>query len=206
MPPGIDGRETAKRIRALDPEINIVIVTGFSDFSPLEISKAAGPADKIFYIAKPFEVAEIQQTAAALVALHFLLVAPWSTRWTTKPLLALLLVATASATFYMDRYSVYLDPSMLRNVLRTDRQEARELLTPALFVHLAVYAGLPLLVLWRVRLAPRRSWTPSSRSAVAISAAASSRSSASRARRAAWRNGWPNSPSRRVRSPASRRD
>ncbi len=66
MPPGIDGRETAKRIRALDPEINLVIVTGFSDFSPLEISKVAGPPDKIFYIAKPFEVAEILQTATAL--------------------------------------------------------------------------------------------------------------------------------------------
>ncbi len=66
MPPGIDGRETAKRIRALDPEINLVIVTGFSDFSPIEISKVAGPADKIFYIAKPFEVAEIVQTATAL--------------------------------------------------------------------------------------------------------------------------------------------
>ncbi|KQN29352.1 putative bifunctional diguanylate cyclase/phosphodiesterase [Sphingomonas sp. Leaf38] len=66
MPPGIDGRETARRIRALDPAINIVIVTGFSDFSPVEISKVAGPADKIFYIAKPFEVAEIVQTATAL--------------------------------------------------------------------------------------------------------------------------------------------
>ncbi len=66
MPPGIDGKETAQRIRALDPEINIVIVTGFSDFSPIEISKVAGPADKIFYIAKPFEVAEVVQTATAL--------------------------------------------------------------------------------------------------------------------------------------------
>ena len=66
MPPGIDGRETARRIRALDPEINLCIVTGFSDFSPVEISKVAGPADKIFYIAKPFEVAEIVQTATAL--------------------------------------------------------------------------------------------------------------------------------------------
>ena len=68
MPPGIDGRETARRIRAIDPAIAIVIVTGFSDFSPLEISKVAGPADKIFYIAKPFEVAEVQQTATALIA------------------------------------------------------------------------------------------------------------------------------------------
>jgi len=66
MPPGIDGRETARRIRAIDPEINLCIVTGFSDFSPIEISKVAGPADKIFYIAKPFEVAEITQTATAL--------------------------------------------------------------------------------------------------------------------------------------------
>jgi diguanylate cyclase (GGDEF)-like protein len=66
MPPGIDGKETAKRIRALDPEINLVIVTGFSDFSPIEISREAGPADKIFYIAKPFEVAEVVQTATAL--------------------------------------------------------------------------------------------------------------------------------------------
>jgi diguanylate cyclase (GGDEF)-like protein len=66
MPPGIDGKETAKRIRAIDPDINIVIVTGYSDFSPLEISRAAGPADKIFYIAKPFQVEEVVQTATAL--------------------------------------------------------------------------------------------------------------------------------------------
>ncbi|MBB5720276.1 diguanylate cyclase (GGDEF)-like protein [Stakelama sediminis] len=66
MPPGIDGKETAKRIRELDPDINLVIVTGYSDFSPLDISRAAGPADKIFYIAKPFEVEEVVQTATAL--------------------------------------------------------------------------------------------------------------------------------------------
>ncbi len=66
MPPGIDGRETARRIRALDRDINLVIVTGYSDFSPAEIGKVAGPIDKIFFIAKPFEVAEIQQTATAL--------------------------------------------------------------------------------------------------------------------------------------------
>ena len=67
MPPGIDGRETAQTHPCTRrPTINIVIVTGYSDFSPIEISKVAGPADKIFYIAKPFEVAEIQQTATAL--------------------------------------------------------------------------------------------------------------------------------------------
>lgn len=66
MPPGIDGRETARRIRRADPDVNLCIVTGYSDFSPLEITRVAGPADKIFYIAKPFEVHEVRQTATAL--------------------------------------------------------------------------------------------------------------------------------------------
>jgi len=66
MPPGIDGRETAARIRALDPDIQIVIVTGYSDFAPAEISRTAGPPDRIFYLAKPLTAEEISQTALAL--------------------------------------------------------------------------------------------------------------------------------------------
>jgi len=66
MPPGIDGKETARRIRAIDSDINLVIVTGYSDYSAFEIAKVAGPVDKIYYIAKPFEVDEVYQTARAL--------------------------------------------------------------------------------------------------------------------------------------------
>ncbi len=66
MPPGIDGRETAARIRAIDPDIQIVIVTGYSDFSPFEIARVAGPPDRLFYIAKPFQAEEVVQTAVAL--------------------------------------------------------------------------------------------------------------------------------------------
>lgn len=44
---------------------------------------------------------------------------------------------------------------MLRNVLRTDSGEARELFTPGLFRHVVVFALPPLFVLSRVRL-PRR--------------------------------------------------
>jgi glucan phosphoethanolaminetransferase (alkaline phosphatase superfamily) len=63
-----------------------------------------------------------------VLALHLLLLALLSNRWIVKPLLALLLVATAFASYYMQQYGVYLDPSMLRNVLRTDWHEAGELL------------------------------------------------------------------------------
>ncbi|MBS0254747.1 MAG: EAL domain-containing protein [Proteobacteria bacterium] len=68
MPPGIDGRETARRIRAADPDINIVIVSGYSDHSVLDIARVAGPADKLFYIAKPFAPEEVRHMARALAA------------------------------------------------------------------------------------------------------------------------------------------
>ena len=66
MPPGIDGLETARRIRALDPDVNLVIVTGYSDHKPSEISLAIGRPEKLFYLLKPFDVGELQQLATAL--------------------------------------------------------------------------------------------------------------------------------------------
>ena len=68
MPPGIDGRETARQIRLLDANINIVIVTGYSDHSPLDVAQVAGPQDKLYYLAKPFETEEIKTLANSLAA------------------------------------------------------------------------------------------------------------------------------------------
>lgn len=66
MPPGIDGKETARLIRTLDPNINIVIVSAFADNEMSEIAKVAGPAHKVFFIAKPFNAKEISQMAYSL--------------------------------------------------------------------------------------------------------------------------------------------
>jgi diguanylate cyclase (GGDEF)-like protein len=66
MPPGIDGKETARQIRQLDQGINLVMVTGYSDHRPVEVAKVAGPLSKLYYVAKPFEVEEILQLARAL--------------------------------------------------------------------------------------------------------------------------------------------
>ena len=90
-----------------------------------------------------------------VAALHFFMLALVANRWTVKPVLALLIVGTAFATHFMQSYGVYLDPSMMRNVMRTDFAEAGELLSWSLLPHLLLYAVLPLLVLWRVRLVQR---------------------------------------------------
>ena len=90
-----------------------------------------------------------------LVCLHYLVVAPFAWGRLIKPLLALLLVVVACATYFMQAFGVVLDPGMMRNVLHTDVAESRELLSLRLFTHLLLYAGLPLFLLWRVRLQPR---------------------------------------------------
>ena len=66
MPPGINGIEAAKQIRAIDPNVNIVIVTGSVGSVPDNLGRQVPPADKIFFFRKPFHAVECRQLAAAL--------------------------------------------------------------------------------------------------------------------------------------------
>lgn len=66
MPPGIDGIEAAQRIRMLDPNVNIVVVTGSVSPAPENLGKQIPPADKVFFFEKPFHSMECRQLAAAL--------------------------------------------------------------------------------------------------------------------------------------------
>ncbi len=68
MPPGIDGIGAAKRIRELDPNVNIVMVTGSLGIDPDVLGKQIPPADKVFLFKKPFHGAECRQLSAALCA------------------------------------------------------------------------------------------------------------------------------------------
>ncbi|MCZ8251638.1 MAG: phosphoethanolamine--lipid A transferase [Hylemonella sp.] len=95
--------------------------------------------------------------ALGLFGLHVLLLSLVAHHRTVKSVLSLLLVCTAASSWFMQSYGIYLDPTMVRNVLRTDVAEARELWSGALLVHLLLYAGLPLLLLHKVQIAPQ-SW------------------------------------------------
>lgn len=92
---------------------------------------------------------------AALTALNFLLPALLLSRTTTKPLLGLLVLVSVSASYFAGQFGVYFDPGMLRNVVRTDLPEARELLTPSLFLHVLAFGLPPLLVIQRVQVRRR---------------------------------------------------
>jgi nitrogen-specific signal transduction histidine kinase/FixJ family two-component response regulator len=66
MPPGWDGLETAQRIRSIDKEIQIVIMTAYADYEQHELAGKISEPNKLLYLKKPFHPEEIRQLALAM--------------------------------------------------------------------------------------------------------------------------------------------
>ena len=90
-----------------------------------------------------------------LASLHVLLAGAISTRRSVKPVLALLTLVAAVGLHFMQAYGAVLDPSMLRNAMRSELAETRELLSWRLALDLLLYAALPIALLACARIEPR---------------------------------------------------
>jgi len=66
MPPGWNGVETIEQLWRVDPNLEVVICTAFSDYSWSEISKRLGRSDHYLNLKKPFEGIEVRQLAMTL--------------------------------------------------------------------------------------------------------------------------------------------
>ena len=67
MPPGADGIETVRQIRQFERDLEIVIMTAYSDKTLPEIVNDMELLHKLLYIRKPFSREEIQQITLSLV-------------------------------------------------------------------------------------------------------------------------------------------
>ena len=66
MPPGWDGIETINHIWEIDPDIQTVICTAYSDYSWEEIVLNLGITDNLLILKKPFDLAEVSQIAISM--------------------------------------------------------------------------------------------------------------------------------------------
>jgi diguanylate cyclase (GGDEF)-like protein/PAS domain S-box-containing protein len=66
MPPGWDGVRTIRRIWEIDPGMQCVICTAYSEYSWEDILEQLGLSDKLLLLKKPFDPAEVCQLACAL--------------------------------------------------------------------------------------------------------------------------------------------
>ena len=63
--PALNGFETALRVRALDPDISIIICTAYTDMDPAEIR--ANLSGSVFFVRKPFVAVELYMMVHSLV-------------------------------------------------------------------------------------------------------------------------------------------
>ena len=66
MPPGWDGVETIERLWAVDPHLQVVICTAFSDHSWEDITARLGLCDQLLILKKPFDEIVVMQLATTL--------------------------------------------------------------------------------------------------------------------------------------------
>lgn len=87
-----------------------------------------------------------------VVAWHFIIL--WALCWgrLLRPVLALLLVVASAGSYFISRYGIVIDASMLTNMLQTDPAEARDLLSTGMLGWLLATAVLPIVVLYRLPL------------------------------------------------------
>jgi signal transduction histidine kinase/PleD family two-component response regulator len=66
MPPGWDGMETVEHLWKVDPDLQVVFCTAYSDYSWDDVMARLCPSDRLLILKKPFDNAEVSQLANAL--------------------------------------------------------------------------------------------------------------------------------------------
>ena len=66
MPPGWDGLETIEHLWYVDPDLQIVICSAYSDHPWEDVSRRIGDTDKLLILMKPFNSIEVVQLANSL--------------------------------------------------------------------------------------------------------------------------------------------
>ena len=72
MPPGWDGLKTIEHIWQIDPCVQVIICTAYSDYTWEDIIKKLGHKGSLMILEKPFDSAEISQLACALTEKYML--------------------------------------------------------------------------------------------------------------------------------------
>lgn len=89
------------------------------------------------------DIAFMGSIGAVLTCALFLLFQLFAFPYVIKPLLAVILMLAAAASWFMSNYGVMFDQTMIANVIETDSGEAGDLLSVGLLTHILLFGILP---------------------------------------------------------------
>ena len=81
--------------------------------------------------------------AVVLFASTSLVLTLFSSKWTTKPLIIIILIISSQTSYFMNTYNVIVDDSMLRNTFQTDMKESMDLFSVQQLIYLLVLGIIP---------------------------------------------------------------
>ncbi len=73
-------------------------------------------------------------------------------RHSIKPVLIVVLIASAGAAYFMDTYNVVIDSTMIDNIIKTDPAEAMDLFSLQFVLYLLLLGILPSVVIYKTRI------------------------------------------------------
>jgi len=97
-------------------------------------------------------LAKIATVALVFLAATFIILSLLTFQRTLKPVLILIVLVSSQTAYFMDLYDVVIDTHMIQNILETNLQETRDLLSFKQLAYLALLGVLPSLVIYRVQL------------------------------------------------------
>ena len=75
-----------------------------------------------------------------------------SSRYTTKPVLILILTVSSLAAYFMNSYNIIIDDTMIQNILETDASESMDLFSFKLVLYLFFLGILPSLFIYKIKI------------------------------------------------------
>ncbi len=75
-----------------------------------------------------------------------------SSKYTTKPLLILILIISSFSAYFMDTYNVIIDDSMIRNSLQTNLNESMDLFSLKLVAYVLFLGLIPSYLIYKIKL------------------------------------------------------
>lgn len=106
----------------------------------------------------------------AVLLLFIVMVMLFGSRYVFKPALIILLLAAATASYFMTAFGVVVDRSMIQNLFETDLKEAAELVSGGFLLHLLLYGLAPAFLLWRAEIRYETGFREFRRRTVVVSA------------------------------------
>ena len=94
-------------------------------------------------------------TGIALTGLQWFLLLLVVNRWTFKWFMASLFLITSIAVYFISTFHVYIDPSMVINIVSTDYQESAEFLQWRVLPYLFLLGIVPCLLVWHIKIYKR---------------------------------------------------